>query len=173
MDTDQVSFSLLQALGISIFSGVLTVALIGVIKFIYSKGINDIIQSGIKRNIKNIEGIWEASGTHKNHNNTQYNYTDRTTIRQIGRTISGDSIYTTITNGQQEIKKFTINGTIQNDVVAGTYENNSDRSVGIGSFTMVINQGGKSLKGYYAIYDVDLRNVECWPYELTLKDSNL
>ncbi len=163
------SVSIWEALGISVIASILSVGIIGVIGFIYKKGINEIIQKAIKRTQLNIQGEWVAKGKVKIDEENSYTYRDQTTIKQIGRNILGESLYTTNSNGKEETKKYKIAGFIKNDVVVGTYENIETDSIGVGSFILIVKNDGKKLEGNYQIYNVYGRNIQPWPYEFFKK----
>jgi hypothetical protein len=167
---DLTSISTGEAIGISVLASLISVALVGVIGFLYRKGLYEHIQNAIKKTQLNIQGEWLAEGEIvPSDKSEKYSYRDQTTLKQKGRNISGESLYTTTTNGNEQIKKYKINGFIKNDVVVGTYENINTESMGAGSFTFVVKSDGKKLDGVYQIYNVFDRDIQEWKYTLNKK----
>ena len=165
------SFTIWETIGISIAAGVITVFLLGIIKFVYNKGLLDYINKKIKANSLNVEGTWFAESIQEDCNGVKYKYMDQTTIKQIGRVITGKSLYTTIKGVAEETKEFNINGFMKNDVLFGTYENINNTSIGAGSFTLILQADGKELNGYFLIYSIEMRKIEKWDYKLIKRTS--
>lgn len=167
---DLTAVSTGEAIGISVLASLISVALVGVIGFLYRKGLYEHIQNAIKKTQLNIQGEWLAEGEVQPADGTEkYGYRDQTTLKQKGRNITGKSLYTTTTNGSEEIKKYELKGFIKNDVVVGTYENVNTESMGVGSFTLVVKSDGKKLDGVYQIYNVFEREIQEWKYTLNKK----
>ncbi len=168
---DLSSVSTGEAIGISVLASIISVALIGAIQFMYRKGLYEHIQNAIKRTQLNIQGEWLAEGEMDPvDGGEKYTYRDQTTLKQKGRNVSGESLYTTTAeDGKEEIKKYLINGFIKNDVVVGTYENVDSESMGVGSFTLIVKSDGKKLEGVYQIYNVFERDIYEWKYTLNKK----
>lgn len=164
---DLTAISTGEAIGISVLASLISVALVGVIGFLYQKEIYEHVQYSIKKTQLNIQGEWLAEGeAQPTDGGEKYSYRDQTTLKQKGRNITGESLYTTTTNGNEEIKKFSLKGFIKNDVVVGTYENVDSESMGVGSFTLVVKSDGKKLDGVYQIYNVFDREIQEWKYTL-------
>lgn len=167
------SVSTTEAIGISVLASLISVAVIGVINFLYRKGLYEHIQNAIKKTQLNIEGQWYAEGDKvPDGGGKEYSFKDHTNLKQKGRTITGESVYTTIRDdGKEELKKFKIDGFIKNDIVVGTYENVDSDSTGVGSFTLIVKSDGKQLDGVYQIYNVFEREITEWRYTLNKKSK--
>jgi hypothetical protein len=167
---DLTSVSTIEAIGISVLASLISVAALGIIGFLYKKGLYEHVQNAIKKTQLNITGEWLAEGkVAPADGGEEYSYRDQTTLKQKGRDITGESLYTTTTKEKEEIKKFKISGFIKNDVVVGTYENVDSESTGVGSFTLIVKSDGKKLDGVYQIYNVFEREIQEWRYTLEKK----
>ncbi len=167
------SVSTTEAIGISVLASLISVTVIGVINFLYRKGLYEYIQNAIKETQLNIEGQWFAEGDKiPDGGGKEYSFRDHTKLKQKGRIITGRSFYTTFRkDGKEEIKKFKIDGFIKNDIVVGTYENIDSDSTGVGSFTLIVKSDGKQLDGVYQIYNVFEREITEWRYTLNKKSK--
>lgn len=171
----EIQLTVLETIGLSVIASIISVAIIGIVNYLYRKGIYEYIQNAIGQTQINIQGEWRSEGNIDNGNGYDgYFYRDQTTFKQSGRNITGESLYTVTTkDGIEEIKRYSISGVINNDLIVGTYENIDPASVGVGSFVFLIKDDGKKLDGEYLVYNVFSRQIEHWPYSLSRKSKSI
>ncbi len=152
MGTDITFWS---TIGAGILSGLLATFLILVITKYWKQVIIPWYEDRVYKDIR-IAGEWKTRGEHK-----EGRFEEDAKVRQKAHWVWGDIVYKT----EEGIIDYEFKGEFKNLILTAQYGVKGESNLDRGTFTLMLRNNGRVLRGFYSWYEDEMNDVMSGSYE--------